>query len=65
VIVVVTDPAITIRAGTSHLGGAEALGTGPVLEGQHRSINPIPPNATSAPTTGASTRTWNTIPNST
>jgi hypothetical protein len=65
VIVVVTEPAITIRAGTSHLGGADGRDAGPRPRGQYRTIAPIPPNATSAPITGASTTTRNTTPSTT
>lgn len=52
VIVAVTEPAITIRAGRSQRGGAATRRTGPASLGQHRTSNPIPPNVTSAPTTG-------------
>jgi hypothetical protein len=53
-IVVVTVPAISIRAGRSHLGGARTRRTGPAPRGQNRTINPIPPSATTAPATGGS-----------
>ena len=65
VTVAVIDPAITIRAGRSHLGGTAARRAGPASCGQHHTISPIPPNATSAPTTGGSTITWNATPSST
>ncbi|HEY2697582.1 MAG TPA: hypothetical protein VGJ45_19100 [Pseudonocardiaceae bacterium] len=65
VTVAVTEPAITIRAGRSHLGGTAARRAGPAPVGQHHTIRPIPPSATSAPTTGGSATTWNATPNST
>jgi hypothetical protein len=58
VIVVVMAVAITIRNGRSQVGTARRacrshLGApGPVPFGHHHTINPIPPNATSAPATG-------------
>ena len=64
VMAAVTDPAITIRAATSHLGGATTRRTGPGSFGQHRTTTPIPPKATSAPTTGGSTISRNTTPSS-
>ena len=57
VTVAVIDPAITIRTGRSHFGGAPAGRTGPVPAGQHRTIAAIPANVTSAPTTGGSATT--------
>jgi hypothetical protein len=53
-IVVLTTPAISIRAGRSHLGGASTRRTGPAPAGQNRTISPIPPSATTAPATGGS-----------
>lgn len=63
-IVVVTVPAISIRAGRSHFGGARTRGTGPAPRGQNRTIKPIPPSATTAPQTGgnATHRTKTNIP---
>jgi hypothetical protein len=52
VIVVVTAPEITIRAGRSHLGCRPVRLSGLAALGHHRTIAPIPPSATTAPTTG-------------
>lgn len=63
-IAAVTAPATTIRTGTSH-PGADLRRAVPTAEGQHRTITPTPPNATTAPTAGASTTTWHTTPSTT
>ena len=62
--VVVTAPEITIRAGSSHFPCAGERRPAPA-RGQHHTITPIPPNATSAPTTGGNATIRATTPSPT